>query len=83
MNKDTETENSSAVDSENFGETNDILNMVIISWLLDMSYVNFNYLWTGVYIYSLYLLCVKSWLRYYLIVHINISEFHCDISIPA
>uniref|UniRef100_UPI002FCE203B X-linked retinitis pigmentosa GTPase regulator isoform 14 n=1 Tax=Mus musculus TaxID=10090 RepID=UPI002FCE203B len=27
MNKDTETENSSAVDSENFGETNDILNM--------------------------------------------------------
>lgn len=33
MNKESETENSSAVDSENFGETTDILNMVIISWL--------------------------------------------------
>lgn len=28
MNKETETENSSAVDSENFGETIDILNMI-------------------------------------------------------
>lgn len=29
MNKETETENSSAVDSENLGETTDVLNMVI------------------------------------------------------
>lgn len=33
MNKETETENPSAVDSENLGETTDVLNVVIISCL--------------------------------------------------
>lgn len=60
MNKETETENSSAVDSENLGETTDVLNMVITSCLFRYELCELEFP-MNLYVYTFYiLLCVKA-----------------------